>query len=83
MFEILENLAYNRSTLASKVYQIIIDMFVNLNDQTEKKEYLVQNFTVIIPNYPKMPTHYFIEAYIDKYLRPSDYTFIKTAINQS
>ena len=34
MFEILENLAYNKSPLASKVYQIIIELFVNINEQT-------------------------------------------------
>ena len=50
------------------------------SDQTEKKEYLVQNFLLIIPNFPKMPTHFFIESYKDKYLRPSDYLLMKLAI---
>ena len=43
----------------------------------------MQNLALVLPHHPKMPTHFFIEAYREKYLRSSDYIFIQTAIKQT
>ena len=83
IFFILEKLANNKSNFASRVYQLIISIFASISQQTDKKEYLVQNFALVLPNHPKMPTHFFIEVYKDKYLRSSDYIFVQTAIKQT
>lgn len=48
-----------------------------------KKEYLVENFCLIVPEYPKMPTHYFIESYKDTELDPIDHQLVTTAIECS
>lgn len=63
IFIILDKLAANKSIFASKVYQILIDIFQIISNNPMKKEYLVENFSLIIPEYPKMPTQYFIKAY--------------------
>ena len=45
-----------------------------------KKEYLVEMFEPVIPNYPKMPVYYFIEAFKDRHLDAIDYQLIISAI---
>ena len=45
-----------------------------------KKEYLVENFSLIIPEYPKMPTQYFIKAYQGDYIDAADHNLIETSI---
>lgn len=76
IFLILDKLAANKSPFASRIYQILIRIFESVCGDPSKKEYLVENFSLVIPDYPKMPTQYFIQAYKNKYIDAADYSLI-------
>jgi hypothetical protein len=88
--EALSKLAGNRSPLTRNLYQILITLFQEINSEKVKspsiqlkKEYLVENFRVVILQYPRIPSHYFIEAYPHSPLGPPDFHLLTTAIHWS
>jgi hypothetical protein len=66
--------------MARKLYLIVIEIFVSVSDQPDKKEYIVSNFKEIIEKIPKIPTQFFIENYKENNLGSGDLEFITESL---
>ena len=43
----------------------------------------MENFSILAANFPKLPSHFFVETYREKYLNPLDYILISICLEKN
>jgi len=69
--------------MAKKMYQVIIEIVDVVYEQFDKREYLLAQFSEILPRFPSIPIHFMVETFKDSKLSNYEITLISKAVNLS
>ena len=78
---VLEKLARHRSSVSSKVYMVVVEVYGQVQSHDDKVAYVLNNFRTILEEHPKIPSYMMLELCKDPELQPHTFALFRLAIS--